>query len=83
MRWLLLLLLHIALVLTAIATGIFACMNAHCMQGDTRLIVDDIKALQPTIFPSVPRLLNRMHDKVSITTYCIHLYCKLALYPML
>jgi long-subunit acyl-CoA synthetase (AMP-forming) len=43
--------------------------STHCtLQGDTRLIVDDIKALQPTIFPTVPRLLNRMHDKVSAAT---------------
>ncbi|XP_067885499.1 long-chain-fatty-acid--CoA ligase 1-like [Heterodontus francisci] len=33
-------------------------------QGDIRLLMDDIKVLQPTIFPVVPRLLNRMFDKV-------------------
>ncbi|XP_047434406.1 long-chain-fatty-acid--CoA ligase 1a isoform X2 [Mugil cephalus] len=33
-------------------------------QGDIRLLMDDLKALQPTIFPVVPRLLNRMFDKV-------------------
>ncbi|XP_038661592.1 long-chain-fatty-acid--CoA ligase 1a isoform X1 [Scyliorhinus canicula] len=33
-------------------------------QGDIRLLMDDIKVLQPTIFPVVPRLLNRMYDKV-------------------
>ncbi|XP_032693449.1 long-chain-fatty-acid--CoA ligase 6 isoform X2 [Lontra canadensis] len=33
-------------------------------QGDIRLLSDDMKALHPTIFPVVPRLLNRMHDKI-------------------
>ncbi|XP_075896542.1 long-chain-fatty-acid--CoA ligase 5 [Nelusetta ayraudi] len=33
-------------------------------QGDVRLLPDDMKALQPTIFPVVPRLLNRVYDKV-------------------
>ncbi|BFZ03559.1 hypothetical protein BsWGS_06594 [Bradybaena similaris] len=33
-------------------------------QGDVRKLMDDIKELQPTIFPSVPRLLNRFYDKV-------------------
>ncbi|XP_043911777.1 long-chain-fatty-acid--CoA ligase 5 [Protopterus annectens] len=33
-------------------------------QGDIRLLVDDMKALKPTVFPVVPRLLNRIYDKV-------------------
>ncbi|XP_067909007.1 long-chain-fatty-acid--CoA ligase 5 isoform X1 [Heterodontus francisci] len=33
-------------------------------QGDIKLLVDDMKMLQPTIFPVVPRLLNRIYDKV-------------------
>lgn len=33
-------------------------------QGDIRLLPDDMKALQPTVFPVVPRLLNRIYDKV-------------------
>ncbi|XP_036984672.2 long-chain-fatty-acid--CoA ligase 1 isoform X2 [Artibeus jamaicensis] len=33
-------------------------------QGDIRLLMDDLKALQPTIFPVVPRLLNRMFDRI-------------------
>ncbi|XP_029374383.1 long-chain-fatty-acid--CoA ligase 6 isoform X3 [Echeneis naucrates] len=32
--------------------------------GDIRLLPDDMKALRPTIFPVVPRLLNRMYDKI-------------------
>ncbi|XP_059168578.1 long-chain-fatty-acid--CoA ligase 1-like isoform X2 [Physella acuta] len=33
-------------------------------QGDVRKLMDDIKELKPTLFPSVPRLLNRFYDKV-------------------
>ncbi|GFN86278.1 long-chain-fatty-acid--coa ligase 5 [Plakobranchus ocellatus] len=33
-------------------------------QGDVKKLMDDIKELKPTIFPSVPRLLNRFYDKV-------------------
>ncbi|CAH0564044.1 unnamed protein product [Brassicogethes aeneus] len=32
--------------------------------GDIRRLSDDMKALKPTICPAVPRLLNRIHDKV-------------------
>ena len=38
-------------------------------QGDVRLLMDDIGALRPTIFPTVPRLLNRMYDKVMSMKY--------------
>uniref|UniRef100_A0A3Q2DGX9 long-chain-fatty-acid--CoA ligase n=1 Tax=Cyprinodon variegatus TaxID=28743 RepID=A0A3Q2DGX9_CYPVA len=33
-------------------------------QGDIRRLSDDLIALRPTVFPVVPRLLNRMHDKI-------------------
>lgn len=33
-------------------------------QGDIRLLMDDLKTLQPTVFPVVPRLLTRMFDKI-------------------
>ncbi|KAK6494198.1 long-chain-fatty-acid--CoA ligase 1-like isoform X2 [Huso huso] len=33
-------------------------------QGDIRLLMDDLKTLQPTLFPVVPRLLNRMFDRI-------------------
>ncbi|OQR78292.1 long-chain-fatty-acid--CoA ligase 5-like [Tropilaelaps mercedesae] len=32
--------------------------------GDIRGLVDDMRALRPTISPTVPRLLNRIHDRV-------------------
>jgi len=34
--------------------------------GDTKKILDDIKALSPTIFPSVPRLYNKIYDKINM-----------------
>ena len=33
-------------------------------RGDVLGLMDDMVALRPTIFVSVPRLLNRIHDKV-------------------
>ncbi|XP_048043916.1 long-chain-fatty-acid--CoA ligase 1b [Megalobrama amblycephala] len=33
-------------------------------QGDIRILMDDLTTLKPTIFPVVPRLLNRMFDKI-------------------
>ncbi|XP_032411338.1 long-chain-fatty-acid--CoA ligase 1-like isoform X1 [Xiphophorus hellerii] len=33
-------------------------------QGDVRRLSDDLIALRPTVFPVVPRLLNRMYDKI-------------------
>lgn len=35
-----------------------------CIQGDTRLLLDDIAELKPTVFCAVPRLFNRIYDKV-------------------
>jgi len=35
--------------------------------GDVLKIVDDIQALRPTIFASVPRLWNRIYDRVTAT----------------
>ena len=33
-------------------------------RGDVKLLLDDLAVLKPTMFPSVPRLLNRVYDKV-------------------
>jgi long-chain acyl-CoA synthetase len=33
-------------------------------RGDIRLLTDDIKELRPTLVPVVPRVLNRIYDKV-------------------
>ncbi|KAG0075269.1 Long chain acyl-CoA synthetase 7 peroxisomal [Linnemannia elongata] len=35
-----------------------------CQAGDTLKLLDDVAILQPTIFVSVPRLFNRIYDKV-------------------
>ena len=35
-------------------------------RGDIKELVNDIQALKPTVFVSVPRLLNRVYDKVCI-----------------
>ncbi|KAL1497488.1 hypothetical protein ABEB36_008444 [Hypothenemus hampei] len=48
------------------------CESAMYMQGgsvgfflgDVRRLSDDMKALKPTVTPAVPRLLNRIYDKV-------------------
>lgn len=32
--------------------------------GDIRDLTSDLKALKPTIMPAVPRLLNRVYDKI-------------------
>ncbi|XP_061584896.1 long-chain-fatty-acid--CoA ligase 1 isoform X2 [Cololabis saira] len=33
-------------------------------QGDISLLMDDMKTLKPTFFPVVPRILNRIYDKI-------------------
>jgi long-chain acyl-CoA synthetase len=33
-------------------------------QGDPLKLIDDCKVLQPAMFPSVPRLLNRVYSKI-------------------
>lgn len=47
--------------------GVVLCHGGRIgyFQGDIRLLMDDLKTLRPTVFPVVPRLLNRMFDKVS------------------
>jgi len=43
-------------------------MTGGCIgyyQGDTTKLIDDLKALRPTIFPSVPRLWNRIYDRIT------------------
>ena len=34
-------------------------------RGDVKTLLNDIQELKPTLFVSVPRLLNRIYDKVS------------------
>jgi long-chain acyl-CoA synthetase len=49
--------LQIAMYMAGASVGFFG--------GDIRQLIDDFKALKPTVTPAVPRLLNRIHDKVS------------------
>lgn len=37
--------------------------------GDIKRLPEDMKALRPTVMPAVPRLLNRMYDKVSSAAF--------------
>ncbi len=34
-------------------------------RGDPAVLFEDIKVLRPTIMPAVPRVLNRLYDKIS------------------
>lgn len=48
--------------------GVYASMSVGAgvgfYGGEILKIMDDLYLLKPTIFPSVPRLLNRVYDKV-------------------
>ncbi|KAF8975294.1 Long chain acyl-CoA synthetase 7 peroxisomal [Entomortierella lignicola] len=46
------------------ATMISGSARIGYYQGDTLKLLDDVAVLQPTIFVSVPRLFNRIYDKV-------------------
>jgi long-chain acyl-CoA synthetase len=39
-------------------------MQAGFYRGDTTKLVDDVGILAPTLFPSVPRLYNRIYSKI-------------------
>ncbi|KAB0350412.1 hypothetical protein FD754_015269 [Muntiacus muntjak] len=46
-------------------TVVYSCgAKVGFFQGDIRLLPDDMKTLKPTLFPTVPRLLNKVYDKV-------------------
>ena len=38
--------------------------RAGFFRGDVKELMNDIQELKPTVFVSVPRLLNRVYDKV-------------------
>lgn len=58
--------LPIAHILERIVNQVFFYLGARIgyFRGDTLKIVDDCQELRPTIFVSVPRLYNRIYDKV-------------------
>ncbi|NXX92670.1 ACSL5 ligase, partial [Centropus bengalensis] len=48
-----------------VQTVVYSCgAKVGFFQGDIKLLTDDMKALKPTLFPVVPRLLNRIYDKI-------------------
>lgn len=48
--------IHAGLYMEGASIGFF--------NGDIRFLADDIKLLKPTLLPVVPRVLNRIYDKV-------------------
>ena len=49
------------LFVTSCITG----MAIGYYSGDPMKLLDDLKCLRPTYFPSVPRLFNRIYDKIN------------------
>ncbi|KAI9318729.1 hypothetical protein BX666DRAFT_2026157 [Dichotomocladium elegans] len=49
---------------TAQGLSVYQGASIGFFQGNTAKLLDDIAALKPTIFCSVPRLFNRIYDKV-------------------
>ncbi|KAM6104936.1 long-chain-fatty-acid--CoA ligase 5 [Pterocles gutturalis] len=48
-----------------VQTVLYSCgAKVGFFQGDIKLLTDDMKMLKPTLFPVVPRLLNRVYDKI-------------------
>ncbi|XP_026706974.1 long-chain-fatty-acid--CoA ligase 5 isoform X2 [Athene cunicularia] len=48
-----------------VQTVVYSCgAKVGFFQGDIKLLTDDMKTLRPTLFPVVPRLLNRIYDKI-------------------
>lgn len=50
---------------TVVAHNIVKGATIAVFRGDTSYIMEDVIAARPTSFPSVPRLLNRIYDKVT------------------
>jgi long-chain acyl-CoA synthetase len=46
------------------ATMVYHCARIGFYQGDTLKLLDDVCELKPTVFASVPRLYNRIFDKI-------------------
>ncbi|CAM9837072.1 unnamed protein product [Ectocarpus sp. 6 AP-2014] len=49
---------QVAILNVGAAVGIF--------RGDPTLLVEDMQALRPTVMAAVPRVLNRLHDKIVV-----------------
>lgn len=46
------------------STSMLSGMAIGYYGGDALKLLDDLQELKPTIFPSVPRLFNRIYDKI-------------------
>mmetsp|Transcript_8547 Transcript_8547/g.14411 ORF Transcript_8547/g.14411 Transcript_8547/m.14411 type:complete len:371 (-) Transcript_8547:647-1759(-) len=46
-------------------TSVLVSMSVGYYSGDPLKLLDDLKVLRPTLFPSVPRLFNRIYDKIT------------------
>ncbi|XP_072524325.1 long-chain-fatty-acid--CoA ligase 1b [Salminus brasiliensis] len=58
--------LPLAHMFEQVVQGVLLAHGGHIgfFQGDIRILMDDLTTLRPTVFPVVPRLLNRMFDKI-------------------
>lgn len=48
----------------SVVTAVHCGCSVGFYRGDVLQLLEDVQELQPTIFPSVPRLYNRIYDKV-------------------
>ena len=51
-------------------------------RGNIKLLTNDLMEMKPTIFPTVPRLLNRIYDKVRLDIHYRLLSELLVIVPM-
>ncbi|XP_058505760.1 long-chain-fatty-acid--CoA ligase 1-like [Solea solea] len=58
--------LPLAHMFERVAQGVMLIHGAKIgfFQGDIRRLTDDLNTLKPTVIPVVPRILNRMYDKI-------------------
>lgn len=58
--------LPLAHMLERVIESVCFCVGAKVgfYRGDIRVLAEDIKELKPTVVPVVPRVLNRLYDKV-------------------
>ena len=52
-------------------TAIHCGVSIGFYRGDVLLLLEDIQELKPTIFTSVPRLYNRIHDKARLNRQAV------------
>jgi len=58
--------LPLAHVFERVVSNLIYCVGGSVgfFQGDIKLLLSDVAALKPTMFPMVPRLINRLFDKI-------------------